>query len=202
MIDPHAYTITVRRRNVEGEMLFEASVAELPDLSGYGETYQEAYEFVVDLIDELGTDAEREGRSFPKPRTEAQGDYSGRLTLRLTRKIHRMAAEAAQMEGVSLNSYLSMAIAQHVAEENIQYDFYSAVRDVVATIAAQRSPAGTESLGGYLVSKKSYAGAAGAFLFDKLAHDPTTENPNLYSGFETWRSGVGKLAVLQFIPEK
>lgn len=140
MTDPYAYTITVRRRNIDDEALFEAVVAELPDLSGYGETYQEAYDFVIDLIEELCADALIDGRPFPKPRPENDVEYSGRLTLRLTKRVHRLAAEAAELEGVSLNAYLAMAIAEHVAAENSQRDFYSAVRNVVSNLATQSSP--------------------------------------------------------------
>ncbi len=51
MFDPHAYTITVRQGEYEGEPCFEARVRELPDLAEYGDTAEEAYALAIDAIE-------------------------------------------------------------------------------------------------------------------------------------------------------
>lgn len=104
-IDAYAYNITVRRATFEGEVCFEARVKELPDLIEYGDTAEEAYALAVDGI---GTTAEimnEKGRAMPTAMTPAD-DFSGRVTLRLPRSLHRALAESSDDEGVSLNQHL------------------------------------------------------------------------------------------------
>jgi predicted HicB family RNase H-like nuclease len=104
-IDPHAYNISVRRDTFDGEVLFEARVKELPDVAEYGETWQEAYELAVDTIETAALAFAEQGRPFP-PAQRPANDFSGRVTLRVPRSLHRALADAAEAEGVSLNAHL------------------------------------------------------------------------------------------------
>lgn len=104
-IDPHTYNITIRRDMFEGEVLFEARVKELPDVTEYGETYEEAYNLALDTIETAAEAYAEKGRLFPKAVVPAE-EYSGRVTLRLPRSLHRALAEASETEGVSLNQHL------------------------------------------------------------------------------------------------
>jgi hypothetical protein len=104
-IDPHAYNITIRRATFEGEALFEARVKELPDLIEYGESLGEAYDLAVDAIATAAAAFADKGRTFP-PAVVPVDDYSGRVTLRLPRSLHRVLAESADDEGISLNQHL------------------------------------------------------------------------------------------------
>lgn len=104
-IDPHAYTISVRRDTFDGELLFEALVKELPDASDYGETFEEAYDLAIDTIETTAAAYAEQGRAFPPPRQPA-GEFSGRVTLRIPRSLHRALAAAAEEEGVSLNAHM------------------------------------------------------------------------------------------------
>ncbi|MEA3278870.1 MAG: toxin-antitoxin system HicB family antitoxin [Pseudomonadota bacterium] len=104
-IDPHAYNITIRRDRFEGEVLFEARVKELPDVAEYGETYEDAYSLALDTIETAAEAFAERGRAFPAALVPAE-DYSGRVTLRLPRSLHRALAEASESEGVSLNQHL------------------------------------------------------------------------------------------------
>lgn len=122
MIDPHRYDISVRRRDVEGEVLFEASVVELPDVSAYADTYQEAYDLVIASIRDLSAHAEKTGSPFPQPRDDRDDEFSGRVTLRLPKRVHRLAATAAKVQGVSLNQYLSTVIANDVTRKDTLYE--------------------------------------------------------------------------------
>jgi predicted HicB family RNase H-like nuclease len=104
-IDPHAYTISVRRDIFDGEVLFEARVKELPDASDYGESFEEAYDLAIDTIETTAAAYAEQGRAFSPPQVPAD-DFSGRVTLRLPRSLHRALATAAEDEGVSLNAHL------------------------------------------------------------------------------------------------
>ena len=81
MIDPHAYNITVRRSEFEGEVCFEARVKELPDLAEYGDTFEEVYALAIDAIETMADVFAEKGRPMPVPQ-EVVDDYSGRVTLR------------------------------------------------------------------------------------------------------------------------
>jgi predicted HicB family RNase H-like nuclease len=105
MIDPHAYNITVRRGDFEGEMCFEARVKELPDLAEYGDTFEEAYQLAIDAIETTAEIFAEKGKSMPVPQ-DVVDEYSGRVTLRLPKTLHRALAVAAEDEGVSLNQHL------------------------------------------------------------------------------------------------
>lgn len=104
-IDPRAYNITVRHDIFDGVELFEARVKELPDLVEYGETFSEAYELAIDTIATAAAAYREQGRAFPTAQMPAD-DYSGRVTLRIPRSLHRALAEASDADGVSLNQHM------------------------------------------------------------------------------------------------
>lgn len=103
--DARAYAITIRHGAFEGEMLFEARTREFPDLVSYGETSDEAYDLMVDAIETTGEVFAESGRSLPPPLDIPQA-FSGRVTLRLPKSLHRALSEVADEEGVSLNQHL------------------------------------------------------------------------------------------------
>jgi len=104
-IDPHDYNISIRRAEAEGEICFEARVKELPDLAEYGDSFEEAYALAIDSIETTMEVLAEKGRNMPKPSIPAD-DYSGRVTLRLPKSLHRALAQAADDEDVSLNQHL------------------------------------------------------------------------------------------------
>ena len=105
MTDPHAYGIEVRRRSIDSEVLFEARVRELPDLAEYADTAEEAYALAIDAIATTADVLTERGKSMPPP-LEPVDDWSGRVTLRLPRSLHRLLSETADDEGCSLNQHI------------------------------------------------------------------------------------------------
>lgn len=99
------YSITIRSVVVDGMNLFQAAIKELPDIAEYGETYAEAYELAVDSIKTTAEIFAEEGRAMPAP-LRVEDDYSGRVTLRLPKSLHRRIALDAENEGVSLNQHI------------------------------------------------------------------------------------------------
>ncbi|MDE0024445.1 MAG: toxin-antitoxin system HicB family antitoxin [Spirochaetaceae bacterium] len=108
-LNAYAYNITVRECVFEGEPLFEARVKELPDVREYAESAQEAYDLAIDTIETAAGMFAETGRPFPPP-TSPQDEFSGRVTLRIPRSLHRALASAAEDEGVSLNQHLVTAL--------------------------------------------------------------------------------------------
>jgi predicted HicB family RNase H-like nuclease len=109
-MNAHSYNITVRQIEVDGENLFEARVRELPDVVDFGETWEEAYSLAVDTIGTTATIMAERDQQMPVP-ASVEDEYSGRVTLRVPKSLHRRLAEQAEYEGVSLNHYLVTVLA-------------------------------------------------------------------------------------------
>lgn len=110
MNDAERYAIATCKVVVDGEELWRATVREFPDLAEFADTREEAIDLAMDAIETLKKAAEDEGGEFPEP-FEDEEEYSGRVTLRMSKSMHRVTAERAEREGVSLNSYIVECIA-------------------------------------------------------------------------------------------
>lgn len=103
------YTIVVRRITEDAETYFEARVREFPDLAEYADDPHEAYELAVDALETTEKWFAEHGKSLPAPAVE-ETEFSGRVTLRVAKSLHRILAEAATLEGVSLNQHIVNAL--------------------------------------------------------------------------------------------
>ena len=115
MTDAERYAITVRKVHIEGEDLWRATVRELPDVAEFAETRELAISLATDIIESLMEDAKAEGRPFPDP-IEDDDEYSGRVTVRLPKSVHRAVAFQANEEGISINSYIISSVSCSVAQ--------------------------------------------------------------------------------------
>jgi predicted HicB family RNase H-like nuclease len=111
--DPSAYGITIRRKAVEDHMYFVGTVAELPDVEVFEDSFQDAYDEIMSILVGLKGVADERGRSFPRPALPNE-DFSGRVTLRIPKSMHKKASALADIEGVSLNQFLVSTIAEAV----------------------------------------------------------------------------------------
>ena len=109
-IDPLEYNIITRRVVVDGQTLFEARVKEFPDVREYAEDLMEAYELIVDTIQSTAEVFEGLNRALPDPMVP-QDEFSGRITLRLPKSMHRLLSTTAEGEGISLNQFLVNVLA-------------------------------------------------------------------------------------------
>lgn len=105
MTNAHDYNITIRKAVIEGEALYEARIRELPDVTEYADTAEDAYALAIDTIETTAQILHERGKAMPAAYVPAD-EYSGRVTLRLPRSLHRALSEASETEGVSLNQHL------------------------------------------------------------------------------------------------
>jgi len=89
-----------------------AAVEELPACSSRGTTPEEALAGIKNAMAGWIAEALREGRDIPKPRTTTS--HSGRLLLRMPRTLHAELTRVAEREGVSLNQFITDALASAV----------------------------------------------------------------------------------------
>jgi predicted HicB family RNase H-like nuclease len=114
MTDGERYAVTLRKVRVDDAEMWRATVRELPDLAEFAETREEALDLALDAIESLRASAAEEGRTFPEP-LEDEDEYSGRVTFRMSKSMHRAAAMRAMTEGVSLNSFIVECVALRTA---------------------------------------------------------------------------------------
>lgn len=114
--DPESYSITIRKEDCDGEILYVGRVAEFPNISSFEETYGAAHALIIDSIQTLKNIADEAGAEFPLPYPAPSDEFSGRVTLRLPRSLHAKVSMIATQEDISVNQYLVAAIATHVGE--------------------------------------------------------------------------------------
>ena len=91
---------------------FRAFLLDIPAIESLGATPEEALSDIDEVKREWIAFALEKGIAIPEPNSDflATMAYSGRVTLRLSKTLHRQAAENAQMGGISLNAYLNEVI--------------------------------------------------------------------------------------------
>ena len=105
MTNAYNYNVVVRRIVSDGEAMFEARVKEFPDLTEYADTPEEAYALAIDAIETVAVVCAEKGKPMPDV-MDLPAEYSGRVTLRLPKSLHRTLSETALEEDVSLNQHL------------------------------------------------------------------------------------------------
>jgi predicted RNase H-like HicB family nuclease len=105
------YHVTVVRDGDEGGPWI-AQVEELAGCTSRAETAEAAVNSVQSAMSEWIADAVREGREVPEPKTA--DDHSGRLLLRMPRTLHAELTRLAEREAVSLNQFITDALASAV----------------------------------------------------------------------------------------
>jgi antitoxin HicB len=89
-----------------------AAAEELPDCTSRGATPEEAIAGLKEAMTAWITAALKEGRDIPEPRSATS--HSGRLLLRMPRTLHAALTQAAERENVSLNQFITDALASVV----------------------------------------------------------------------------------------
>lgn len=135
-IDPQDYTVAVRRVVEDGETLFLGTSPEWPHVAVWKATYKAAYDYVMDAITVLMKAAEEEHRSLPKP-APADIEFSGKITLRLPKSLHREVAQVASLEAVSINQFLVATISRAV-EGRTQQIYWRLIRQTASPLQSLR----------------------------------------------------------------
>lgn len=116
IFDSEAYTITIRKEQADGEVLYVGRVAEFPNISAYEDSFESARALVLDAIRTLKKIADETQVEFPLPYPVLSEGFSGRVTLRLPKTLHAKVSRIAEQEDVSVNQYLVTAVAYYVGE--------------------------------------------------------------------------------------
>lgn len=115
---------------------YVATSPEFPGLSAFGETEEEALAEAKVARQLFIEDMQASGEELPAPQTVHE--YSGQTRLRLSKTVHRLAAEMAASEGISLNQFILDAINEKLGAQKAGSQFVSELRRALAENAQQR----------------------------------------------------------------
>jgi predicted RNase H-like HicB family nuclease len=103
------HIVLVPDEDEDGRSGWVAEVSELPGCMSQGATPQEAVTGIRDAMQGWLSVAIEDKRDIPEPRPIES--YSGRFVVRVPKSLHAELARAAEEEGVSLNQFVSSALA-------------------------------------------------------------------------------------------
>lgn len=110
---PDQYDVSVQKIMEDGEVMYRAKIREFPHLIQYSGTPGGAYDQAINILGFLLDDMRSKGKSIPAP-VVAQDEWSGRITVRTPKTLHRLLAENAELEAISLNQYMLSILSQGV----------------------------------------------------------------------------------------
>ncbi len=96
---------------------FSAEILELTGCFAQGDTADEALKNLDKAALEWIEAAIRQGREIPEP-SSTRG-YSGTISLRIPKGLHRQVTRMAERDGVSMNQYLVTAISARVGADDL-----------------------------------------------------------------------------------
>ena len=117
------YTIILEVWDDGNGEYYVARVAELPHCIIHGDTPQEAIAEIEEVkLDWIKSNLER-GLRIPEPISHK---HSGQIRLRIPPSLHKVLADRANIEGISLNQYMTAALASSVG---LQYSKHTVKSD-------------------------------------------------------------------------
>lgn len=104
----------------EEDDCYVSTVSELPGLSAFGDTPEEAVEEAKVAVKGFLKVYEEDGCPIPEP--ETLKTFSGQTRLRLPKSLHATLSQEARREGISLNSYIvhllsERHVSKHLSQE-------------------------------------------------------------------------------------
>jgi len=97
------YNYVIKHMNDESGSYFHASVLEFDGCQSTGESFQEAYDGLLEAME--GWIETKLENKFPIPDPIDNENFSGKFVVRLPKSLHARLAIEAEKEGVSLNQY-------------------------------------------------------------------------------------------------
>jgi antitoxin HicB len=121
-----------------------ALIPELPGLSAFGETPEEAAQEAKIAAEGFLEVYEEDGEPVPAPM--AMSPYSGQFRLRLPKSLHAALAQLAKQEGVSLNTLIVTLLADRLTAKTID-DKLETIKNALFSIALKSETPQPQSSG-------------------------------------------------------
>ena len=126
--DSLPYIITIDRRDDQGTY-YVARVVELPDLIMTGDTLKEAHANLLEVKRDWIKSYLELGNKMPVPLSTKK--YSGQIRLRIPPSLHRVLTTWSEVEGVSLNQYMTTILSLYGVQGKTEKDHQLILPDIV-----------------------------------------------------------------------
>lgn len=113
---------------------FIATCPEFPGVSAFGDTQSDACAEIEVALEAMIETYREEGWDLPEPAKRVE--HSGQFRLRLPRSLHAKLAEAAETEGVSLNTLASTLIASGLGARTVEDRTAAAIKQLRRSLSA------------------------------------------------------------------
>ena len=114
MKDPKSYPFEIHYETYDGSYYYHVTFPDFPDVDGTGDTATKAIECGWEALDSYFMVLEEQGEEIPEPKAvPLQTGVSGRVTLRLPKKLHARLIQEAERDNMSLNTEIVAAVAAY-----------------------------------------------------------------------------------------
>lgn len=112
---------------------------EFPEVNGCGGAGTSVEEAIADAKINLEAHLEflrEDGIEIPEPKDMSKrNEYSGKISLRLTKSLHKDLAELADAEGMSINNLINIAVAKYIGIEAYNYNVLEQLKNLTVESA-------------------------------------------------------------------
>lgn len=113
-----------------GDKEYVVKYCDLENVIGVGETIALAISAAEENLNYFLNYCKEHGIDVPEPTKHEENEYSGKVTLRMSKGLHKRVDERAKKEGVSVNLLLNEAIASYIS--------YQECADKIVTESAEK----------------------------------------------------------------
>lgn len=126
------YSLKIKRNNLgDGEFEFVAKYDLFPNIIGVGDTPEEALTEAKIFLAEYLEYCEIEGIEVPVPEdNEWKSEFSGKITVRLPKSLHRDLYQYSLDDGMSINAILNDAIRVYLNQKSISEVKCEAIKEI------------------------------------------------------------------------
>jgi predicted HicB family RNase H-like nuclease len=129
--DSSKYTIIVKKQVIDDKLQFLAQALEFPLLYICADSAEEAYSNAIETINEFYEDSIEDGDSLPEP-IELSDEYTGRVTLRMPKSLHKQVDLLSKIDGASLNQFIVNAISLRVAGKQHEFQIQKLIDNLAS----------------------------------------------------------------------
>lgn len=147
-----------------GDKVYVAKYYDFDSVIGVGDTIEEAIKEAEENLEVYLEYCSENQVAIPSPSIHEDVDYSGKVTLRMSKTLHKLVCERAEKEGVSINMFLNEAVNAYVTRMNICDEVISKTIDKIAATAEQEISRAYD----YATSKDQYDYNIGGNVFTPL----------------------------------
>jgi len=137
----------------EGDKAFIATVSELPGLSAFGSSPEEAVKELTIAKKAYLDVLEEDGEEIPEP--DLLKPFSGQTRLRLSKTLHESLTNEAKREGVSLNTYMVQLLSERNPLVEISHRIATLEDNFYKTILSISKTPETAGTGDYTFLKQT-----------------------------------------------